>query len=165
MKHNEWTRKKCKLCHVKHTSFVCPQLHYIPLRSVVFLRFQTDPGQIQKRNSFTFKRQKPRISKIFSLKLWKRIFVPIQNALDTRIRKSQVLRMKRVNTGDNMDNEEYQKRLVYGFLMKNEQRKVYEYDILSDYRYYFHKKNPSNLIELNLNNDQVPYCIERYRSF
>ncbi len=56
LKHNEWTRKKCKLCCVKHTPFVCPQLHYIPLRSIVFLKFQTDSGQTQNRNNFAFKR-------------------------------------------------------------------------------------------------------------
>jgi len=74
LKQNEWTKKKCKLCLVKHTPFVCPQLHYIPLRSVVFLRFQTGSGQIQRRNNFGFKRQKARLSKAFCLKLWKRIF-------------------------------------------------------------------------------------------
>lgn len=46
----------------------------------------------------------------------------------------------------------------------NEKPNLFELDILKDYKFYFNKHNPSELVEVTLDKNFHPIVIERLRS-
>jgi hypothetical protein len=57
-------------------------------------------NNMQTRARFMYIREKVLLAKYCSIKLWKKLFIPVEHVLETNIQKSQLLRMTKTKSTD-----------------------------------------------------------------
>ena len=143
------SRDLCQHCDSKHSLFVCPKLHFMPLRSLSFLRHQQTGLSARTANyDFSFVRNKAKIAQTNVRRLWKYLFKPIEGIFQIESEKAINRRTSIVDSENDAEIRRWKN--IETSLLRNLKPDDFGLDRAYDYDFYFIKENPRKFFKKSL---------------